>query len=71
MARNKKTAKKKSRKKQAKAAKRRPPARKLVRAKTPKRKMPRRNGELDEGLRETFPGSDPLAMTDPTRSIKE
>jgi hypothetical protein len=27
--------------------------------------------ELDEGLAETFPGSDAVAMTDPTRSIKE
>jgi hypothetical protein len=27
--------------------------------------------DLEEGLRETFPGSDPLAITDPTRSIKE
>ncbi|HZT26807.1 MAG TPA: hypothetical protein VFA57_13995 [Pseudolabrys sp.] len=27
--------------------------------------------KLDEGLEETFPGSDPLALTDPTRSIKE
>jgi hypothetical protein len=26
---------------------------------------------LEEGLQETFPGSDPLAQTDPTRSIKE
>jgi hypothetical protein len=27
--------------------------------------------DLDEGLRETFPGSDAVAVTDPTRSIKE
>jgi hypothetical protein len=27
--------------------------------------------ELEEGLQETFPTSDPLALTDPTRSIKE
>jgi hypothetical protein len=26
---------------------------------------------LEEALRETFPGSDPLALTDPTRGIKE
>ncbi len=26
---------------------------------------------LDEGLEETFPGSDPVAVTDPVRSIKE
>jgi uncharacterized protein YdaT len=31
----------------------------------------RANASLEEGLRETFPGSDPLAITDPTRSIKE
>ena len=31
----------------------------------------RANARLEEGLRETFPGSDPLAITDPTRSIKE
>jgi hypothetical protein len=27
--------------------------------------------KLEEGLEETFPGSDPLAVTDPVRSIKE
>jgi hypothetical protein len=27
--------------------------------------------DLDEGLQETFPGSDAVAVTDPTRSIKE
>jgi len=27
--------------------------------------------DLEEGLSETFPGSDPLAVTDPVRSIKE
>ena len=71
MARKRKAAKKKSSKKQSKAAKRRRPTRKLVRTKTSKRKPARRNGDLDEGLRETFPGSDPLAIIDPTRSIKE
>jgi hypothetical protein len=34
-------------------------------------KTPRRDGGLEEALRETFPGSDPLALTDPTRGIKE
>jgi len=34
-------------------------------------KNERAERELEEGLRETFPGSDPLAITDPTRSIKE
>jgi hypothetical protein len=71
MARKKKAAKKRSRKKRAKTAKGRRPARKSVRAKTAKRKPARSNGDLDEALRETFPGSDPLAMIDPTRSIKE
>jgi len=49
-------------------AKRRKPARKAAK---PSRKNRRIERELDEGLRETFPGSDPLAVTDPTRSIKE
>jgi hypothetical protein len=30
-----------------------------------------RNGTLDEGLRQTFPSSDPPAATNPTRSIRE
>jgi len=34
-------------------------------------KNERAERDLEEGLRETFPGSDPLAITDPTRSIKE
>jgi hypothetical protein len=42
-----------------------------ARVKAVKRKRARRDGDLEEGLRETFPGSDPLAVTDPTRSIKE
>ena len=44
--------------------KRRQAARKLSKTKRAER-------NLEEGLRETFPGSDPLAVTDPTRSIKE
>ena len=27
--------------------------------------------KLEEGLEETFPGSDPVAVTDPIRNIKE
>jgi hypothetical protein len=27
--------------------------------------------KLEEGLRETFPASDPPAITDPVRSVKE
>ncbi len=27
--------------------------------------------KLEEGLEETFPGSDPVAVTDPVRTIKE
>jgi hypothetical protein len=67
-------AKKKSRRKKAKLRK---PARKQKRpaAKRPTKTKTRRKGpverELEEGLRETFPASDPLAQTDPTRSIKE
>ncbi len=48
--------------------------RKLARgaAKPSKTKNSRRaERDLDEGLRETFPGSDAVAVTDPVRSIKE
>lgn len=38
------------------------------RNKAAKRRVERK---LDEALMETFPGSDPVAVTDPTRSIKE
>ena len=62
-------AKKRKKKVTAKKAKRRAPARK--RAKPPKKKNMRAERELEEGLQETFPGSDPLAVTDPTRGIKE
>jgi len=64
-------AKKKAKKTKKKKAKVRKAARKRAPAKTVKKKKPRRDGKLEEGLRETFPGSDPLAVTDPTRSIKE
>jgi hypothetical protein len=70
-----KQSRKKSKKKVKKTSKakrgkplRRKPARKAV--KPPKKNM-RAERELEEGLRESFPGSDPLAVTDPTRSIKE
>jgi hypothetical protein len=70
---------KRSKKKVKKSkAKRRKPARKSSVRKKPARKAAkpsmknsRAERELEEGLRETFPGSDPLAVTDPTRSIKE
>ena len=69
--------KKKAKKVKKKKAKVRKPARKKMRpaVKQAKRAKPKRNmraeRELEEGLRETFPGSDPLAQTDPTRSIRE
>ena len=53
-------AKMKPGKRRGKAKKRRP-------AKT----RVRQERRLQEGLEETFPASDPLAITDPTRSIKE
>lgn len=71
---------KKSKKKAKKntKAKRRKPARKKPVRKTSKRRVvkpPKKNmraeRDLEEGLRESFPGSDALAITDPTRSIKE
>jgi hypothetical protein len=34
-------------------------------------KRKKQERDLDEGLRETFPASDPPALTDPVRSIKE
>lgn len=66
---------KKSKKKVKKKTKanRRKPARKKPMRKTgkPPKKNMRAERDLEEGLRETFPGSDALAVTDPTRSIKE
>jgi hypothetical protein len=65
--------KRKARKTKAKSRK---PTRKRKRP-TKKKAVPnnkrkaRAERELEEGLRETFPSSDPLALTDPTRSIKE
>lgn len=61
--------KKKVTKVKAKKAKRRAPARKQ--AKPSRQKNKRVERDLDEGLRETFPGSDAVAATDPTRGIKE
>ena len=53
--------------------KKRKAARKKPMRKTgqPPKKNARAERDLEEGLRETFPGSDALAVTDPTRSIKE
>jgi hypothetical protein len=61
-------AKKKKAKRKAKARK---PARKRKPSLAMKKKKARAERELEEGLRETFPGSDPVAVTDPTWSIKE
>ena len=68
---------KKKVKKKTKAKRRKSAYKKLAR-KTPARKSPkppkknmRAERDLEEGLRESFPGSDALAVTDPTRSIKE
>jgi len=70
----KKKAKKKV-KKQSKARRRNPARKKSARTPArrskPSMKNMRAERDLEEGLRETFPGSDPLAVTDPTRSIKE
>jgi hypothetical protein len=70
--RSKKKVKKKTKAKRRKLTRRKPVRKKLVRktAKPPKKNM-RAERDLEEGLRESFPGSDPLAVTDPTRSIKE
>ena len=61
--------------KKKKAKKTKPKTRKPARKSRPsiatKKKKARIERELEEGLRETFPGSDPVAVTDPTRSIKE
>jgi hypothetical protein len=69
---SKKKFKEKTKAKRRKPAHKKParktPARKTV--KPPKKNMPAER-DLEEGLRETFPGSDPLAVTDPTRSIRE
>ena len=68
MAKNRKKNRTKTRKKKVRQAKRRKPVRKA--AKRPQKNV-RAERDLDEGLRETFPGSDAVAVTDPTRSIKE
>jgi len=55
-------------KKKKKTVRRKPPRK----AKPSRKKKSRRvERELDEGLMETFPGSDAVAVTDPTRGIKE
>jgi hypothetical protein len=55
----------------AKKAKTRTSGRKRSPVKSAARKTARRNGNLDEGLRQTFPSSDPPTATNPTRSIKQ
>jgi hypothetical protein len=65
-------AKKRKKTKKTKPKKRKPARKKQTRKVIkPAKKDERAERELEEGLRETFPGSDPLAVTDPTRSIKE
>jgi hypothetical protein len=54
-----------------KKAKTRKPARKRKPSIAMKKKKARAERKLEEGLEETFPGSDSVAVTDPTRSIKE
>ena len=68
----KKSGKEKKVRKKTKAKRRKSARKRLARkvVKPPKKNM-RAERDLEEGLRETFPGSDPLAVTDPTRSIKE
>ena len=58
------------------ASKRKKPVKKKKKAtrktKSSRKKKNRRvERDLDEGLMETFPGSDAVAVTDPTRGIKE
>ena len=62
---------KKRNKKAVKKKKKKTVRRKARKPAANKRKAARAERELEEGLRESFPGSDPLAITDPTRSIKE
>ena len=68
----KKTKRKSLKKKQA-ARKR--PARAAAKTKPASKKMPAPNEKLErkleEGLRESFPASDPVAVTDPVRNIRE
>jgi len=44
------------------------PRKRKVRKARPRKRLERK---LNEGLEETFPASDPPALTDPVRSIKE
>jgi hypothetical protein len=62
MAKKAKACKKKPIKK-AKNKRKAPPRKKAARKRTAKKRFER---ELEEGLEETFPGSDPVAVTDPT-----
>ena len=58
-----------------KLAARKLPARVAAKKKPASKKMPAPNKklerELEEGLRESFPASDPVAVTDPVRNIRE
>ena len=69
--RSKKKVKKKSKTKRRKPMRKKPARKKRARKAAKPTKNMRAERDLEEGLRETFPGSDPLAVTDPTRSIKE
>jgi len=63
---------KKAVKKRKKPVRRKQSRKRARKAKPLRMKKSRRiERELDEGLAETFPGSDAVAITDPTRSIKE
>jgi hypothetical protein len=58
-----------------KLLKKKPAARKAAKKKPASKKTPAPNKklerELEEGLEETFPASDPVAVTDPVRNIRE
>ncbi len=49
----------------------RKPKAKLRKRKAPKRKSKKLERKLEEGLLETFPASDAVAVSEPVRSIKE
>jgi hypothetical protein len=57
--------------KAGKSAKKKVQARKAPPRKVTRSKRKQLENGLDEALRETFPGSDPVALTDPVRTIKE
>jgi len=56
------------------AKKRKAKTRKSAKQQTKKQKLKKKQAfdrKLEEGLEESFPGSDPVAVTDPVRSIRE